>query len=309
MPSGLQLCIFMMFFLLLTTVSSALSPLIIHRFANANMNLETFFKSGYLQYPKTFIILNSASLVMSFLLPSLIFAYLAHPQASLYLGYRKPLKSNQVLSVIILAVGMLLAMMQSAQWIQRIDLGKWANDLQESRQDFENLFFQNKNAGSLIFSMLVVGLVPAICEETFFRGVIMRFLNTWFQKPWVSIVISAIIFATIHLSAYNFVPIVFMGILLAWVYFKTSSLWLNILLHFLFNASQVLIVYFAGNDQPVANKFNTSELIIFLSGSIITCGAIYLLQKNRTPLPDKWSVVERDSDMQNNFSLFNPDND
>ncbi len=291
LPSGIQLSIFMVFFMLLLAVSGALTPYMIQGFTGTKIASSVFFKTEYINYPSAFALMNSISLVLILLIPTIIFSYLAHPQPMQYLGFKKP-SMAQTLSIPLLALGMLFSILIITQWITKIDLGAWANQLQQDRQDYESLYFKNKSIAQVLINILLVALTPAVCEELFFRSIIMRFLNTWFQKPWLALLISAVLFASVHGSVYNFLPIVLTGLLLAWVYFKTSSIILSILLHFLFNASQVLMVYFGG--EAIENKVSLAAQVGFVSvGALLIFIGMKWIQKNKTPLPNNWTVVEK----------------
>jgi membrane protease YdiL (CAAX protease family) len=293
-PSGVQLALFGCFFLLSWSLFIYAMPMMIRYGTGQNMTSSDFLEKGFLDYPVLYTIINCLSLVLTFLLPCIIFAYLAHPRPAYYLGYRKPPYAGSVFWIVVMAVGMLLAITVLLSWIQLIDLGAWADSLQQDRQELEALYFNNKSISALLLNTFLVAFIPAVCEETFFRAVLMRFLNTWFRRPWLSIVCSALLFALVHLSVYNFIPIFITGVLLAWTYFKTSSLWLNICLHFLFNGAQVILAYVLNKDAGFDENTSAGMQIgMFLIGSALIATAMYFISKHRRPLPDNWSVVEQ----------------
>ena len=55
---------------------------------------------------------------------------------------------------------------------------------------------------------------------------------------------SALIFAVIHLNPFQAVPAFLLGILMGWVYYKTGSLKLTILMHFTNNLLSMLISWY-----------------------------------------------------------------
>jgi len=67
-------------------------------------------------------------------------------------------------------------------------------------------------------------------EELFFRGFIFRGLLLK-MGPWWAIVVSALLFSGFHLSVGVLIPIFITGFLLAWLYWKTGSLWAAIGAH------------------------------------------------------------------------------
>ncbi|MFO7896383.1 MAG: CPBP family intramembrane glutamic endopeptidase, partial [Candidatus Cloacimonadales bacterium] len=92
---------------------------------------------------------------------------------------------------------------------------------------------------SLWKSLLIIALLPGICEEILFRG----FLINGFTKRgfWSAVIISAILFAIIHLDPFRFLPVTVLGIWLGYLALKTNSLFVPILAHTANNAIAVLL--------------------------------------------------------------------
>ncbi len=89
-----------------------------------------------------------------------------------------------------------------------------------------------------------IAIMAPIFEELFFRGFILKGLLNQTQKPALSIVISALIFALVHINPWQFVGALILGCVLGFVYYRTRSLLNVMLLHFLNNA---LGIYFFFN--------------------------------------------------------------
>jgi len=82
--------------------------------------------------------------------------------------------------------------------------------------------------------LIVVVLWPMV-EEILFRGLLFGALRKWLTPAW-TIVITAVLFATIHGDPYFLVPLVAVGILLGWVRHRTGSVWFSVVIHILNNA-------------------------------------------------------------------------
>ncbi len=81
-----------------------------------------------------------------------------------------------------------------------------------------------------LIGVLTVIVVPAIVEEALFRGYILRGLLDHL-RPWPAIGLSTLLFTVLHLNPWQ-VPVgVLLGLLCGWVYLRTRSLPLCILLH------------------------------------------------------------------------------
>ncbi len=96
---------------------------------------------------------------------------------------------------------------------------------------------------------LAFSIVPAICEEWFFRGMIMQ---TLLKKgaAWKAILVSAALFGFFHtlsqstLSMDRLLPTTLMGILLGYVCYRSNSIWPGAVLHMLHNGCLVFLGYF-----------------------------------------------------------------
>jgi uncharacterized protein len=99
--------------------------------------------------------------------------------------------------------------------------------------------FPHTLAGALLFVAVTCVMAPVL-EEVFCRAFLFRGLIGTFGPLWAA-VISAAIFAAMHLQPSGFLPLFVGGLLLAWLYYRTSSLWTNIALHAVINAVATLI--------------------------------------------------------------------
>jgi len=95
--------------------------------------------------------------------------------------------------------------------------------------------YQTMFAGIDMVYLFIGGvIVGPICEEIIFRGIIEEgFLHTY--SPNKAILFSAMIFGGIHLVPLQVLSAFLAGILLGWIYWKTRSLWIVIILHIINN--------------------------------------------------------------------------
>ncbi|MFA4964280.1 MAG: CPBP family intramembrane glutamic endopeptidase, partial [Thermoleophilia bacterium] len=98
--------------------------------------------------------------------------------------------------------------------------------------------FPRSAAGIALFVLVAVVMAP-LFEEVFFRGFLFRGLANSWGWAWGA-VLSAAVFGLAHPQVDVFVPLFALGLVLAWVYKRTGSLWTSITLHALFNAISVL---------------------------------------------------------------------
>jgi membrane protease YdiL (CAAX protease family)/Tfp pilus assembly protein PilF len=88
-----------------------------------------------------------------------------------------------------------------------------------------------------------VVLAAPIAEEILFRGLLFGALLKR-VSPASTIVITAALFAAIHLQAMYFLPIFLVGLLLGWSRYKTGSLWASAVVHVLNNGFSLVLLRF-----------------------------------------------------------------
>lgn len=91
-----------------------------------------------------------------------------------------------------------------------------------------------------------LAVVPAICEEWFFRGLFLRSLLAVGRPVW-AILASAVAFGAFHtlsgsvMAFDRLLPTIVMGAVLGWIAWRTGSIWPGMLLHMLHNATISLL--------------------------------------------------------------------
>ncbi len=103
-----------------------------------------------------------------------------------------------------------------------------------------------------IFLIIITCILAPLAEELLFRGVILNRLLAK-KGPWISIIVSAIIFGIAHGNLEQFVGAGMLGVALGYVYVKTRSLLPCILGHMLNNLLSCIEIFFV---------FSTKQSII-----------------------------------------------
>mgnify|MGYP002336023250 CR=1 FL=1 len=199
------------------------------------------------KYYKVNMVLQAVSTFFIFFVPVHFFALFCYRKPLTYLGFNFRFNYKQVLLLIGILIltfplsGSLSTLNKilpiSEYWAAKFKAMELAREAQEAALININSFSR------YIISLIVIGLLPAIFEETFFRGGLQNFLTRWFKGPWMAIILTSIIFSIIHLSFYGFLVRFALGVVLGFIFYYSKSLWLSILFHFLFNGIQVTIMY------------------------------------------------------------------
>ncbi|MCX6354656.1 MAG: CPBP family intramembrane metalloprotease [Candidatus Aureabacteria bacterium] len=105
-------------------------------------------------------------------------------------------------------------------------------------QEEMKFFFADLSLPALVFLVCFVACAGPIFEEIFFRGFAYQALRRKFRR-WPSIVITALLFSALHANIAVFLPIMGLGVLLAYMVEATGSLLPSIVIHICQNSIAV----------------------------------------------------------------------
>jgi hypothetical protein len=88
---------------------------------------------------------------------------------------------------------------------------------------------------------LAVGILAPIAEEIGCRGVLMGGLLRMRCKPWVAIVVSALVFAYLHGTYLQLFGTIVFGIITGWLFWQTKSLIPGMIIHIVNNSTSVVL--------------------------------------------------------------------
>ncbi len=138
---------------------------------------------------------------------------------------------------------------------------------------------------SYIIGLIVLALLPAVCEETVFRGVIYNGVKNKYNAK-VAVIISALCFCIMHMSLQQFVYPLILGVVLALIVYYTGSLRASIFVHFLNNAIVVTTTFISSFittesvEEPVKITLKDGFLSVvwLLVGVLIIFGCLMVLK-------------------------------
>lgn len=156
-------------------------------------------------------------------------------------------KISHLISGVILWIGAYILVMLTTQLMLHI--------FPQNMEALEGLSKALFGEDNFLVNLFVVAIMPAICEEIFFRG----FLFTSFRgKKSVkgAILGSAILFAFMHIEFIKILPITILGSALAYSVYKSGSIYVSMLIHFLNNGLAVVV-----NHYPNGNLASLYSLL------------------------------------------------
>lgn len=144
---------------------------------------------------------------------------------------------------------------------------------------------------------IFIAVLAPIVEEIVFRGAILRRLLLWSEEKtagnpdakgkaaWIAIVISALYFSVVHMNPAQMPHAFLIGLLLGWLYYRTNSILLCIILHFVNNSTAFLTFYLMPDipyDAESIALFNYNYPLYYTSltaSVIVAVASIFLLSK------------------------------
>lgn len=102
-----------------------------------------------------------------------------------------------------------------------------------------------KGVVGLLLLIVILAVIPAVCEELFFRVGVQQLMGKWLKNNHVAIVITALIFSFVHLDMSGFLSRFVMGLVLGYVFYYSRSIVPNVMLHFVNNAVYAVTYYVA----------------------------------------------------------------
>ena len=192
-------------------------------------------------------VLQVITAIVGFFLPAVVTASLLNRKPLKLLGFSRGIKINQTGLVLFIMVASLFVSASFSYFTDIIPIpeswrtlfDKWENNYNEMAAAIISL----NNTFEFILALIIMAFLPALCEETLFRGGLQNFLTRSTKVPWLSILIVSLIFSAVHFSYYGFLSRVFLGAILGIIYQLSGKLWLSIIGHFINNALAITVLY------------------------------------------------------------------
>lgn len=128
----------------------------------------------------------------------------------------------------------------------------------------------------LLMMIVVLAVLPAICEELFFRVGMQQLLGKWFRNDHIAIVVTAFVFSFMHLDMSGFLVRFVMGLVLGYVFLYSRSVVPNVMLHFMNNAVATISTYVALRNGTSMAELEEPWMWHWLPTTLCTIAALAL---------------------------------
>lgn len=139
------------------------------------------------------------------------------------------------------------------------------------------LLFEGQNL-SLWMVWLLLGVTPAVCEELFFRGLILAGFRR--SGLWTALIVSSLLFAVAHSSIYRLLPTFVLGLIIGYATCRSRSMFTGITIHAINNSLLVTFLH-----QPdLARRWGFHEMkyvpwTLCLGTAALTALGLFLIRR------------------------------
>lgn len=239
------------------------------------------------------------SLLGLFIIPSFLGAYLFSSDWKAYLYLDRSVSLRNICYTIVLTI----ALQPFLAWVvylnNQIALPDCLSGLEAILRSMESNAEQNislilttDSIGVFLLNVLLVSVLTAIGEEAFFRGALQRILLNETKRPWVAIVVIAIIFSAIHFQFYGFFARMLLGLLLGYLVYASKSLILPIIAHAVNNLIAIIQIHLDNVYEVDESHYLNPRGIVLIASVFISAFLLRLLIRSfRRERIDKQSIV------------------
>lgn len=247
------------------------------------------------------MILHSLSHLFTFLIPSVVY-WRWSEQHRVEDFVRRPLPSFLVLAMVLLTVIAFLPLNSwIIEWNSYLHLPEGLHRIEDWMRHKEDelskmtQFLTNFNSWPKFgVAFLVIAVIPAVGEEVLFRGIIQRKIFHKIRDVHASVWLTAILFSTIHLQFYGFVPRMLLGAMFGYMYFWARTLWAPIVAHLINNGLTVLAIFLS--HRKVLNfEVGTSESSVSWIGACLSLVVTAVLLLNLKIISQRHNNVTNDT--------------
>ena len=154
----------------------------------------------------------------------------------------------------------------------------------------------------LFINIFITAVLPAVCEETAHRGMLLKGLSPLGRKK--AIIISAILFGLLHMNIEQFFYATIIGIFLGYLTLYCDTIYPAMIIHFMNNALSLFMSYSSFNNLGFENMFTwinfnlQNNFIIAILFIIVLVALLVILLKLLVKLLFKETAVKRMHSLQ-----------
>ena len=213
-------------------------------------------------------LMTSGGQILFILLPALVFSKWIYEDVSTIIRIKIP--RWEEVGLFIFGIVILTPLLQNYLYIQNYvveylaKISPFINHIKSSLDSLDKLventygnLLSAHNIFEGLFVIVVVSIVPALCEETMFRGFIQKSFE-FKLKPFWAALITAIFFGLYHFNPYGLIPLIGLGLYFGFAAYTSNSIFIPMILHFLNNFAAIILYFVFGNDELINTTVESS---------------------------------------------------
>ena len=231
-----------------------------------------FFLENY-GIHRSMMVLQDASLILSFGVPFVVYALVAKERLPQMLPLKRLDRVN-----LLLVVAMSISVIPLMMAVSAASAALFDNHAAD---------FLHEMAMLPVLPVLVsIAVLPAVLEEFVFRGLILTNLKNLGIKK--AALVSGLFFGFIHLDLQQMPYAFIMGVIFAYMVHYTQSIYASVLSHFILNASMVLLSYAAAGMDP-DTEFPLLQAVL-IAAPIFIAAFRYFISYNKRYVTEETAV-------------------
>jgi CAAX protease family protein len=239
-------------------------------------------------------LMTMAGQLLFILLPALLFSKWFYSDVTYVI--RAKLPSWKEIGIFVIGIIVITPLLQNYLYIQnylinisaqRFPLVQSIKHAMDSLDKLvENEYMNLLTAHSFFEAVLivvVVAVIPALCEETMFRGFIQRSFEFKMNPFWAAL-ITAVFFGVYHFSPYGLIPLIGLGFYFGFSAYMSNSILVPMVLHFLNNFFAITMFFIYGNDELLNSNVDKNidlvqSSVTFLILLVVFFSVIYFIKR------------------------------
>lgn len=232
-----------------------------------------------------------------FIVPAILFAWLNDKDIKGYL--RLSFKTD--IRFYIMGILIIFTLLPLVNWLLEINndlvlprsldsLEQWFREMEEEAALITEAFLKTETITGLLYNLFIVAFLASVAEELLFRGVLVRVFTEWTSNIHAGVIIPAVLFSALHLQFYGFLPRMVLGIVLGYLFVRSGSLMVPVLVHFVNNGLAVIIAFLSNRgliNMDVESFGSTDNVLLILASLLISFFIMSVIRHlgKRTALP------------------------
>ncbi|MEE3112692.1 MAG: CPBP family intramembrane glutamic endopeptidase [Bacteroidota bacterium] len=203
-----------------------------------------------------------------------------------------PINSTPVILVLLSTFFFMILNSGVIEWNKSINFPEfmnsfetWAFNKEKELEKITIFLVSFENNWEFLFGILSIALIPGICEEYLFRGVLQKNFYLISKNIHIAVWLSAFFFSVLHLQFYGFFPRMLLGVLFGYIYYWSGSIVYPMIAHIFNNFFSLTIFYFSQkgllneNFEVSVNSSPKIPMALIIISAVLFIGFMYLLRR------------------------------